>query len=92
MAHFGTGLHIKEMELHLRIDKERLSSLVKSVGGTEEALLRAKQQLAFQRRQLFQELSEILPIVAVAAGGTVTSENLYSINDVTLRPRLYDPS
>ena len=84
MAHFGTGLHIKEKELHLRIDKERLSSLVKSVAGTEEALLRAKQQLAFRRRQLFQELSEIFPIVPVAAGGTVKSGSLYSINDVTL--------
>lgn len=56
---------MKEKHFHLQMDKERLSDLVKSIATIEEQDTRLKQQLIARRRQLFQELSEIFPIVQV---------------------------
>ena len=39
--------------------------MVKNAAGTEDLLIRAKQQLTHRRRQLFHEISEIFPIVQV---------------------------
>jgi len=71
------ALHLKEKQFHLQMDKDRLSSMVKNAAGTEDLLIRAKQQLTHRRRQLFHEISEIFPIVQV-------KEDVYSINDVIL--------
>ena len=59
------------------MDKERLSEVLKNVAATEEQCLRVRHQLAFRRRQLFQGLAEIFPIVQVKSG-------VYSINNVVL--------
>jgi len=71
------ALHLKEKHFHLQMDKDRLSSLVKNAAGTEELLIRAKQHLSFRRRQLFEEMAGIFPIVQV-------KEDVYSINNVIL--------
>ena len=60
-----SALQVKENYFHLQMDKERLSELVGNAAATEEQVMRLKQQLNFRRQQLFQELSEIYPIVQV---------------------------
>ena len=59
------ALQVKENYFHLQMDKERLSELVGNAAATEEQVIRLRQQLNFRRQQLFQELSEIYPIVQV---------------------------
>ena len=53
---------MKEKQLMLQMDKERLAQLVRTAAGTEEALARTRQQLALRRRQLLRDVADVLPI------------------------------
>ena len=56
---------LKESYFQLQIDKDKLCDLIKDVAVFEDQVWRVNQQLIARRRQLFQELAFIFPIVQV---------------------------
>lgn len=59
------GQQLKENYFQLQADTDKLSDLIKDVAVLEDQVWRVNQQLISRRRQLFQELAFIFPIVQV---------------------------